>query len=692
LTNETSDRSILPAMQRPEAERAPSHAERMPAAASAAETSKQDVARPRTQDSSYQTYLFGSAGSAESPAWSESVKGRAMIRLFSRGIVGAAFFAVGGRMAHYQLQGYGRTVQTLEGGATKEIWHMDTSKPLQWIARGFDATFGRAFESGIRTAARINHTPKAATEFARKAMTFRSTRDFNVAGQALKGMTGRTYGAEVVGITFDFAMASLGDAMTRNMIQAIDPNVRKPWLLNDKGEPAERGDKKHIDWGIWAKSSAKTAWRVFSKNQGEDWAAAVPYVFQMKFQRQFLNNIMGQRFRGHMIGFDNNWNGGAYKIDQTGKIIGDYQLAGAIDLHARFVGYNWYTLMFREAYDNVANAFTKWKENGFSIKPHWPENVNPITAAVDGVGHSLRYVTKSFIKANLYMNPAVIPFWMMRVPQSKWRSGLIHPDAANEKLGLALASDSHAQRVMPTLAEGINLREMAGNNRQFLNVGDRQIVNPITESHPYTGEYYKGFKPGFETGFSKFLNPIGKLSYKLGSFVAKHSEPILPKGDNPIGRFLGNKVEREKFMREYVDASLSYTPYMFAKAETALRVDDNKGDGKPGKMDQAIYRWIDNLTSFNVAGTWTATKDIARLSAHFEHEISGHEGEKVASKKTAPVRPVTTVQADSVSRRDVIQLSRDEGLDESHEKRWVETVMGRDYNAARVQPSTSTRH
>ena len=59
-----------------------------------------------TPDSSYQSYLFGSSGSEEHPAWSDSTKGRAAIRLFSRGVVGAAFFTIGGRMGKIHMQGY----------------------------------------------------------------------------------------------------------------------------------------------------------------------------------------------------------------------------------------------------------------------------------------------------------------------------------------------------------------------------------------------------------------------------------------------------------------------------------------------------------------------------------------------------------------------------------------------------------
>jgi hypothetical protein len=607
------------------------------------------------QDSSYQNYLFGSAGSTENPAWSDSIKGRAAIRLVSRGIVGAAFFTIGGRMARNQMVGY-----------TPEKW--DTSKPLQWIAKGFDLTLGKGIETAVRVVARTRHTPLEAAQIARQAVTFRPSLTVQTNGINGAMIQGRSYGSDIVHFTFDFAMASIGDAGTRNIIQALDPNVKKAWLVNDAGDPAARGEKKHFLAGEWAKSVAKTSWRVLSKNQGEDWAAAIPYAFQMKFQRQFLSNIHKKRFAGHELVFDNSWNGGAYRVNPAGKVVGDYQLVGAVDLHARFVGYNWYTLMFREGYDTVGNAFKKWKEDGFAIHPHLPEHFNPLTSVVDGIGQSMRYVTKSFIKANMYMNPAVVPFWLFRVPQSKWRAGTVNPEAAE------------SQQLMKA-----------------------SVTEPYSKAH-YSGYEQKTALDRFETGFSKFLHPIGEFCYNRGTNATNLSDKLAAKGWWPKGRWFNNisktpglneMQSRHHFVREYVDASLSYTPYMFAKAEAGLRVDDSKGDGKPGEMDKAIYRFMDDVAAFKLGSVGGDLKHMWRLGTNFEREVNAREGADVKTQEMVKKHaPVTTVYANSVQRHDLVNLNHDtprEEKSETADNRWV-AALNRDINPAQLHPATATRH
>lgn len=596
----------------------------------------QQQAAQRTPDSSYQTYLFGSSGSDERPAWSDSMKGRAAIRILSRGIVGAAFFTIGGRMAQHQLRNYNKDAEL--------TWNIVKENPLQLVAKGFDVTFGKLISSSVELFAKAAGRADAAA-IAEKAVTFRTTRHFKNSNLAW----GRSYGAEVVGITFDFAMASIGDALTRNVVQMIDPNIRKSWHINDKGEVAAVGEKYHTDWGKLGKHILSTGWRVLSKNQGEDWAAAIPYVYQMKFQRQFLSSVFNKRFDGHKIAFDHGWNGGAYKVNQAGQVVGDYQLAGAIDLHARFVGYNWYTLMYREAYDSVGNAFKKWKEDGFAIHPHWPENKNPLVAAVDAVGASVRYVTKSFIKANMYMNPAVVPFWLMRVPQSKWRAGTVHVD-------------------------GHSPAEVTG----FDKAPQPNFYDPV---------HYQTFKnetrlDKAEKIFSRALNPIGWVSHSLGTQAAKASDKMVAKGWWPnsprFNRILednnGNLAAgRREFMREYVDASLSYTPYMWAKAETALRVDDTKGDGKPGLMDMSIYRFIDDVTSFNFKEVPADLKKMWKLGTNFEREIKVREGDDSAQQiATITSKPKPTVQAETLSRHAPVSVARNGAV--ANDGRWVESV------------------
>ncbi|MBX9725987.1 MAG: hypothetical protein K2X09_01870 [Rickettsiales bacterium] len=585
-------------------------------------------------------------------------------------------------MARSKMQGY-----------QEQHWKWDSAKPLQAIAKGFDYTLGNVIKSGVKAFASISHPGEAET-IAKNAVTFRQKRHFDVLadGQWQKEL-GRSYGADIVSFTFDFAMASVGDALTRNVIQAFDPNVKKTWMVNDAGAPAARGEKKHFVLGEGLKALGRSSWRIISKNQGEDWAAAIPYAFQMKFQRQFLSSIFEQRFNGHKIVFDNNWNGGAYKINQHGQIVGDYQLVGAIDLHARFVGYNWYTLMFREGYDTIGNAFNAWKKDGFAIHaPHLPEHFNPITTPIDALAHSMRYVTKSFIKANLYMNPAVVPFWVMRVSQSKWR-------------GHNYISTENTHELGP----------------------ETHVWNKNVEGYlrPYDTSNYDHYPTDtafnrFEKGFSQFLNRIGRGPYKLGIKAGRAADKLSNEGLFPRSPWFDNLIthdlrrpwepitERQLFkgrrnlMHEYVDASMAYTPYMFAKAELGLRVDDTKGDGSLGQMDKAIYRFMDNVASFNLSGTGQSLKEMWRLGTRFEREKVVREGGVLGNEQGTQAgvkKPETTIDSASVQKsstkrahNDNERSANDNDHANSDDKSWVQSVIGREVNPAHIHAATPTRH
>ena len=710
--------------------------------------------------SSYQNYLFGGSASGAKPAWSDSMQGRAAIRVLSRGVVGAAFFTVGGRIARNQLNNYSR-----------HEWEWDSRKPLQALAKGFDVTFGKAIEV-ISYGIADTHGMKgsAATAIrqraARESTIFRTKTYYHTHDGKLDGnepMNGRSLGAEMVAVSFDFAMMSVGDAMIRNFVQAIDPNVVKPWIVGEDGKAVEPGKKGRFDAGKFAKSLAGSTWRILSKNQGEDWAAALPYVYQMKLQRQFLTNAWNRRFDGSKLAFDHNWNGGAYEVNNKGQVIGDYQLPGAIDLHARFVGYNWYTLMFREAYDGLFGGFQKWKDSGF--KMHFTQHHDPLHAAVNAVGGSARYIAKSFIKANLYMNPAVVPFWLIRVPQSKWRAGMINTEVgpttnalgstntfteealmtqermARDGLHLPMSGvisrmihqspftginfNYQTVRRMPTNGRGVSLW---GNKvQETLHFGDESTIrNPMVDlKSPYDPKVYQHYPTNtffdrFEKRFSQLENGVGKICYDLGTVSTKAVFKLSK--DNPIRKFIsqrdgyldnhGPNWQRhtdqagENFIRTYIDSMLAYTPYMYTKAELGMRVDDRPGAGKLGRMDQAIYGLMDNVSRFDIGATGQSVKHIWGLATNFEKEVKAHEGDVVVDthhrmgdgsitpvrdthRDIAPKAPATTIQTEGVRRSESVPLKRTHG-DDNHDDRdsagiqdrnWAEGVAGRNLGA-----------
>lgn len=673
--------------------------------------------------SSYANYLFNNMGTSDKPAWSDSARGRAAIRLVSRGLVGSLFFTIGGRFARGQLRNY---------HAEKELTR--EAPVLQWLARGIDNTLGR----GVKGIAWLSADTRAAINAEEKLLIRRTaaldavdfrwktyyhdtpgqlfTHHYHDGKSIVRPCNGRSYGAEVVGVTFDFAMASIGDASARNVIQAFDPNVKHSWMRDQDDQPTTRSEG-HFDAKRWLKAVGTSSWRILSKNQGEDWAAGIVYVFQMKYQRHLLNKW----FKGAKIVFDNHWNGGAYKIDDAGRIIGDYQLAGAIDLHARFVGYNWYTLMYREAYDAIGEHLKKWKNGTGQLLPHLP--AHPIRGTIDGVANSVRYVAKSFIKANLYMQPAVIPFWLFRVPQSKWRGayiaqnqpghvnavGLQQPDAHDHPAIYDHVNKTYdfnrstSAKKYPT-AQGIQLR--SGHEPNTLYVGQRAIHNPqAIHVDPFSRDSYEHYTPGVEKTFSRALNPFGWMSYKLGTLATRATRGISQRG---LGRVIGweggdaassfrnpTALGHELFMRNYVDAAVSYTPYMWAKAETALRVDEHKPN-ELGRMDKAIYGLIDNAVALNPTGVVRAGRDIIQLGLHYDRDVKSREGADYSANSHVPVTPRTVVARDSIARvmppRAVNNNEPIAANDQSTDERsWAENVAGRHLGATFQIPG-STRH
>lgn len=590
-----------------------------------------DSNKPSSQDTSYQNYLFAKAGKSDAPAWTDTTKGRLIVRFISRGLVGAAFFVAGSRMATNQLNGY-----------QPDTW--DPKRPLQWIAKGIDVTLTPLIRNGVTLFARIKHPKEVAEAIGRQAVNFRDTRNitYTINNHTMKG---RTYGAELVGFTFDFAAMSVGDALTRNIIQAFDPNVKKSWKINDQGKPAAKGEHWHFAPGEFAKWMGQTAWRIVSKNQMEDWVAGIPYAFQMKFQRHLLSNMFAKRWEGHKLVFDHTWNGGAYRMNQAGQIVGDYQLPAVLDLHFRFVGYNVYTQMFREGYDAFARQWKDWREHGYQINLHLPKTEHPISDTVDWLGKATRYVIKSTIKANMYMHPAMPFFWLTRVPQSKWRGR----EYVNEQQ-TAFGAHTNIWKTPQNLAAGETiLKPYAWSNY---------------EHYPTTTMLDKA-----EKGFSMALNPIGWASNKIGTKAADFSDFVLGKNWEPKQKWLrhilgdakGNVQEgRRKFFHEYTDAAIAYTPYIAAKQEFGLRVDDARGDGKPGQMDLAIYKFMDDVAGLKFKEIPDDVKKMWVLGTNFERDVKVREGDTVgeeaqplaaaSEKPNLPMMPKTVVTAGSIRR------------------------------------------
>lgn len=658
---------------------------------------------------SYSSYLFGRAGESGKPLWSDSTKGRATIRLVSRGIVGAlAMTAVDG-IARRQLVDY--TPESVKGWSG--FWQANTS---QKIAKGYDTVFGKPiqmFTRAVAPAGRNEAGMLLKDAYAKHATTFRFKTYYHSKAGFLPG---HSLGAEIVQVTASFAAGSLGDAATRNIIQVFDPNSVKSWMVNDQGGVAKPDEKKHFDLGKWANSTLRTSWRVVSKNMGEDWAVALPYVYQMRWQR----GLIAKHFPNSKLVLDNGLNGGSFLLSQDGGIAGDFQLPGAIDLHTRFVGYNWYTLMYREAYDAVGRQFGKWADSGYSLKPHLPSN--PVTAVVDAAGYGARYVAKSFIKSNLYMNPAVIPFWMVRVPQSKWRApaivsgqGEVHNafTQLSENPSKAYARDElgHLRPTFNTMDPEHTYIQTTKKGPMFV---DGHYDKPLSTAALQGGKVYSWdtakqlMKANPLVGaFSAALMPFGWMSYKAGNQAAKLANFVPSQGR--LGTLMGTNTlaGRQNFMRSFVDNSFSYTPYMIAKAETALRVDERPADGGLGDMDKAIYKFIDSTVRFDLKNTGRAAHEIYDNAMDMGREVKMREGGELAQGELKPKTPMAPedkpsgrVHASSIKRdpnareraSDRVANDNEHSANDNHpDQSWAESVTGKALDG-RFVPSSHSIH
>ena len=620
----------------------------------------------KTDPTAYSNYLFGSSGSFEKPAWSDSTSGRAWIRVISRGVVGSIFFALGGHFAAKAMKGYEPELWRFRGEGVSQTISKIASNPLQAIAKVVDMGPGKLINKvagdkavRFRPYSRFHGHAEFADSMHEQLVVQRKLPAEIVQKLTEKYEFGRSLGNEVVQVSNDFFWGSVGDAATRNIIQAFDPNIKQSWILDKDGNATTRGHGK-TDFGKLLQHIGKSAWRVFSYNAMEDWAVALPYVYYMKWQRQAISNIgndpnswaarHGLRGKGFERSSDSNINGAMVLLDENGMRKGSYGWAGALDLHGRFVVYNWFTLMYRETYDKIGQFFKDWTNNAPASTATHSNNI--ISSAVATVTDTVRYVARSFIKANLYMNPAMLFFWPMRVGQSAWR-GTNETRLANGEFKTVRISDPNPK------VDGLPFPrvDLINADKKLIEiaakVNDGGVAKPFGVNPSNSPNFFKNSSNPHDfsiarTPLNHMFNALGAASFTLGSWATNAVKVIAPnpgritqslmKGTSSEGNLL---LGREKLIRNTVDSALSYGPYMWAKAETALRVNDTPGNGKPGPMDNAIDGLLNNTFSFKFADAWKSVKQVAKLAVVEEKPLRSREGGFDISE--APKKPSTTV-------------------------------------------------
>lgn len=503
--------------------------------------------------------------------WSSDPGKRLAIRAFSRGVLGAMFFAAGGLYARRTMRGY---------DASKKYSEINFTEPLQFIAKTIDTFVGKPIELTVHS---LGFDGK-------NAVRFRST------NWSRHDDWGRSLGDEMVKVTFDFFCASVGDAWGRDIAAMVDPNVKKSWL----------DDKGNFKPGEALKSALKSTWRYVSYNGGEDWAVALPYVYFMRAQRGIINHFSP----GFKLDSDRAGNGASFKINaqkmpdgtRHAEIVGNYNKEGAIDFQGRFTAYNVLTMMYREAYNFVANRWKGLPDRLYGA-PDAPDHSHGL---IGNTVYLAKWFARSVVKAGIIMTPSVPFFWITRVPQSKYKAAFIDPELGH----ISVVTDPKSGRRGALHVDMLDKPALDPLISKYDAALHREISHGRSaEKAPFSREAFdhtrfeplaqgKNFDPHIKSfgAVDSIFNAIGKAN----DTAAKSLDPVAKWANNNLGRFgegaknFLNIKDFRTLSRDYVNAAVSYTPYMYAKAEFGHKWDT-------GKMDLAAERMIDGASSLNWA-------------------------------------------------------------------------------------------
>ncbi|NBX03579.1 MAG: hypothetical protein EBR02_05915 [Alphaproteobacteria bacterium] len=506
--------------------------------------------------------------------WRDTVGGRAAIRLFSRGLLGAAFFAWGGKYARNAIDGdkamgmHGYSFDFAKGAENHWNFAQDIKSPLKLIARGVDKFVATPIKWATKTIGFSEEKAERLVRFRPMSVKFRNT------GESSIKHGGRSLGEETIGITFDFLCASVGDALGRDIADSLDKNVKKDWLDN----------KGHINVEKAAKTAGKNLWRYLSYNGGEDWAVAIPYAYYMKGQRRLLNRINP----GAKLDINENNNGAAFKIDVAdgkSKIVGNYNATGVYDLQSRFTVYNMGTLLYREAYDWVGNMLSGHPTHLYGA-PDAPDKHKTIVEKAEDVA---KWVTRGVVKGFIYMTPATPFFWITRTPQTAYKGTFIHPETEamlGYKTGGFYKDDGTPEFKLikyEGLEKGSFTKDTPVYLRHFTGKIDKiksprgweTLGSPSVHLNPFhDGKFDYGRSRGGAA--ADWLAPFGRMSDAYRKKVVKLG-----------GRFGFSGADASRF----ASATVAYTPYMFMKAETARAWDTGKMDLAAERMIDGAFKW-----------------------------------------------------------------------------------------------------
>jgi hypothetical protein len=533
----------------------------------------------------------------------KSLAGRVFTQSIARGVVGAAFFTAGCYM-----------LKVWQPGVDIKDQHILAKAP-EALSRLFDATVTKAVSAGVALA---GNSPEQVEQI----MTFNKFHAkphmLNDPNANIAQIFGMTMGQEMVDRTWQFAAGSIGAALGRNLVAAFDPNVKKTWLKD--GE---------IDFKQLAKSSLKQAWTIISYHQGEDWFAAPFYVWQVRAVRGGMDGGLtaGAARDAAMWDFQNGGNGASERVNLSGtppEMCGSLQGTGAMDFQTRFMGYNFYTLLYRDLYNHLGHTLNQVKERGVDLAAKLPDN--PLETVTHGAAEATKYLMKTFVKSQIYMAPAMLAFWPQRVSMGRQNHMLIdentgqlittQPTRAFDPTDPAHLSEKFIENGLSVPHAGIAARASdikAGNK---LYSAEKEFVINRPDYDPYVPA--KG-------GLDQALAPLGRAQNAYAGWMNDRvAQPVAGAISNLTGMDGAALAADAKWAANtFVGAQTAYMPYMTMKYETAQLYDTPKADA-------AIYTMLDGAFAFDGKKFWSGLKDIGNVITFqpLSDETQAHMGEK----------------------------------------------------------------
>ncbi len=575
------------------------------------------------------------ASSLDNPPLYKSLGGRLLTQSFARGVTGAAFFAVG----NYMLSQYNRNPD-----APLSEQPM-LAKPIKAVEGIFDNLLEKPARFVVEKSYSFNHDAEQAEALTNELFRFNKYVPKTDMLEAVnKGVNltnadayGTTWAQEIVQRTWSFASGSIGAALGRNAVSIIDPNHKTSWMREDGS----------IDVKDMLQSSAKSFFQIMTYNQMEDWFAAPFYTVQLRGQRalydnglfnrdaakdagivetQLLNNSASRHVKSEMVGGE-----------LQGTIGESYSGVDMLDYHGRFGLYNTYTLIFRDAYNHLfKNRVDETCAPEDNIGKHEESGV------LHKASESAKYLVKSLIKSQIYMQPSILFFAPERIGGAKESHGFID-DATGTPLTTAPIYEFNAtdptQKVQPAVKKGaqpLNKGVLAKpehmdahlKGEQDLYVGSTKIS---IQKDPKTFDAYKDSNGLVD----KSLNLSGKVTKGLAGFIDAGLQPVgetLASGYNKLQKDDKKQIKSDKLQKalqeishDHAAAAVSYLPYMASKYEFANLWDTPV-------MDAAAYRFTDGLFGLNFGEMASGLKDIGSaitfkpVSEETQQNVNKHRG------------------------------------------------------------------